>query len=583
MGSSYKSRSIAVNGQECVNFYLEYVGIVAQIPDTVYGARQKAKSPMALYPTPGLLAFNMAEGLPGIVRCLYTTSTGRMFSVTGDKLVEYSIYGQKTIRGQLKTREGIVSMADCGNGPGRGYGLCIVDGQFGYNYNLTNNLFAQITDTSFPRASVVIFMSGFFIVNQLNSQNFWFSQLYDCMDWSDLQENYVISASIPLQTGLLTVILTDATGQPVLNSDTITAGMYCTISSNNAFLSGTTQVYDPTTGQLQISITQFGGAGTSTVWTVSLYEGSTRFYAAEGTPDNLKTLATIRNELWLIGDISTEIWYVPVGGDPNNPFTRSRGAFINNGTVASNSVVTNGNNLFWLGSSAAGHGQVWMTNNYQPIKISTNSIDHEIESLPNIQDAQAFCYTQEGHEFYVLSFTEGNKTFVFDISTNEWHERAYWNAAKGEYTRYLPNNHCLFNGVNYVGDYRNNNIYSLDLNTFTDNGDIVRRVRTGPHIHQDRQRLYFREFEIDIERGVGLDGNDPNKDNPMAFLTWSDDGGFTWSNEYWNKLGARGEYKNRLHWHRLGYSRDRVFRLVVTDPVKCVLIAARADIQLERA
>jgi hypothetical protein len=134
-----------------------------------------------------------------------------------------------------------------------------------------------------------------------------------------------------------------------------------------------------------------------------------------------------------------------------------------------------------------------------------------------------------------------------------------------------------------VGDYRNNNIYSLDLNTFTDNGDIVRRVRTGPHIHQDRQRLYFREFEIDIERGVGLDGNDPNKDNPMAFLTWSDDGGFTWSNENWNKLGARGEYKNRLHWHRLGYSRDRVFRLVVTDPIKCVLIAARADIQLERA
>jgi hypothetical protein len=648
IGGTGKSRSSAVDGQDTVNYYLEFN------PVSIDGVNAKASC--VLFPTPGLLPFYVNPNTPvatplsygsnypygksiyidataavptvsGVVRCLYTTSTGRMFSVTGNQLIEYSQYGQKTIRGQLKTTTGTVSMTDCGNGSQRGYGLCIVDGQYGYNYNLTNNIFEQIKDVAFPKASIVVFYNGYFIVNELNSARFWFSQLYDCLDWSDLQAQYNITQQISLQTGLLTVILATSTivnagsfdvsttytivtvgttdftlvgakdnnigtiftasgpgsgtgtasFNPLINA-TIDANSPCTLVSPNAYLSGVVQVFNPSTGVLQINITSFGGTGSSSSWTINIFvAGSTRFYTAEGTPDNLKTIATIRNELWLIGDISTEVWYM--SNTVGNPFVRSN-AFINNGTVASDSVVTNGNNLFWLGSSAAGHGQVWMTNNYQPIKISTNSIDHDIESLPNIQDAQGFCYTQEGHEFYVLSFNAGNKTLVYDLSTQEWHERAYWDSSKAKFERYLPNTHCLFSGVNYVGDYRNSNIYSLDLNTYTDNGNIVRRVRTGPHVHDDRRRLYFREFEIDIERGVGVDGIDTSS-NPMAFLTWSDDGGFTWSNEYWGKLGGRGEYLTRLHWHRLGHSRDRIFRLVVTDPVKVVLISARADVTVE--
>ena len=121
-----------------------------------------------------------------------------------------------------------------------------------------------------------------------------------------------------------------------------------------------------------------------------------------------------------------------------------------------------------------------MTNGYQPVKVSTNSIDHMIENLPNIQDAVGLCYTQEGHDFYMISFPTGNKTYCYDISTTEWHERAYWNAPAGKFERFLGNKAAVFNGVPYVADYRNGNIYSLDLNVYTDNGQIVRRVRTGP-------------------------------------------------------------------------------------------------------
>lgn len=587
IGGAYKGRSSAVDGQETINFYLEYFANIkfsSMTSTTLFsGAAETTKSQKVLYPTPGLTLFTTSKA-SGTIRGtgLYTTSTGRMFGVIGSQLSEFTTQGTEIFRGTLKTSQGPVSMADCGDGAGRGFGLCIVDGQYGYNFNLTNNSFEQIVDPAFVAASKVIFMNGYFVINELTSSRFRYSQLYDCLDWSDVNETWTVNATIPLQLGILNVVLLDSNGNPAIGLITdISAGSYITLTSANAYLQGTAQAFDTTTAILTLNVTSFGGNSNATLWTANIFTGSLRFYTKEGTSDYLRTIATIRGELWLIGDQSIEVWYNPAGATDDNPFMKIHGAFINNGTVAPYSVYNNGNNLFWLGSSVAGHGRIWMSNSYQPGAISTNSIDHIIESLPNIADAQAFTYTQEGHEFYVISFVEGNKTLVYDTSTGEWHERAYFNKNLGQFERYLPSCHCLFNDVNYVGDYRNGNIYALDLNNYTDNGDIVRRVRTGPHIHNDRKRIFFKEFEIDIERGIGT--NSGQGEDPQAFLQWSDDGGFTWSNEYWGRFGGRGQYKTRLHWHRLGYSRDRVFRLTVSDPVKVVLIGARGDISIENA
>jgi hypothetical protein len=61
---------------------------------------------------------------------------------------------------------------------------------------------------------------------------------------------------------------------------------------------------------------------------------------------------------------------------------------------------------------------------------------------------------------------------------------------------------------------------------------------------------------------------------PYASLSWSDDGGHTWSNDYLASMGAIGKYITRLVWRRLGYSRDRVFRLAISESAKKVLIGA---------
>jgi len=88
------------------------------------------------------------------------------------------------------------------------------------------------------------------------------------------------------------------------------------------------------------------------------------------------------------------------------------------------------------------------------------------------------------------------------------------------------------------------------------------------------------EFQIQFQPGVGLTGitqplnNEVVGANPQAMLRWSNDGGSTWSNEHWTSIGQIGQYKNRAIWRRLGWSRDRVFEVVVTDPINAVIISA---------
>ena len=84
--------------------------------------------------------------------------------------------------------------------------------------------------------------------------------------------------------------------------------------------------------------------------------------------------------------------------------------------------------------------------------------------------------------------------------------------------------------------------------------------------------MYHHDLQLDIEAGVGLDAGVTPGATPQLMLQWSDDGGHTWSHEHWVVAGPIGEYRYRALWRRLGRSRDRVYRIRQTDPVKTAWI-----------
>ena len=84
-------------------------------------------------------------------------------------------------------------------------------------------------------------------------------------------------------------------------------------------------------------------------------------------------------------------------------------------------------------------------------------------------------------------------------------------------------------------------------------------------------------FQVYCESGVGL--NSGQGADPQIMLTYSDDGGRTYSNELWRSLGAIGQYRTRVIWRSLGQFRQRQMRMVMTDPVRRFVIAYFADIR----
>lgn len=301
------------------------------------------------------------------------------------------------------------------------------------------------------------------------------------------------------------------------------------------------------------------------------------FADAETFPDNLESMIADNGQVWLFGGYSTEVWYN--SGDADFPFRIISGSNIEWGIKAKYSVAKVDNRLVWLANPPGGGGPVVVRNNgFNVERISTHAIEYLIGQYTTIGDAFAFSYAEEGHYFYVLTFPTGNATFVWDSATGEWHERSSSPIGVG---RYRANSYAYYIGQHIVGDYQTGNLYRMKLGVYDENGETIRseiRVKINEH----RQNyVKHKMLQVEFQTGVGLSTGQGS--DPQAMLDWSDDGGFTWSNEHWRSLGAIGNYLTRVIWRRLGMSRDRVYRLAVTDPVQRTILGASLEVEVENA
>lgn len=296
------------------------------------------------------------------------------------------------------------------------------------------------------------------------------------------------------------------------------------------------------------------------------------FATSEGSPDNVIGTLSDHRDLWVFNSQSIEIFFN--SGNADFPFERIQGAYIEHGLAAAFSIAKMNNTVFWLGRDDKGSGMVFMARGYQPQRISTHAVEQAIQGYGDISDAVAYSYQENGHHFYVLNFTEANTTWVFDTTTNLWHERAY--TSLGQFQRHRANCHAYAFSTHIVGDYETGKIYEFSSAIYSDDGNEIVRRRVAPHITDGLKRISYHCFQLDVEGGVGLDGLGQGTD-PQVMIQFSDDGGHSWSNEKWASLGKIGQTKRRALWRRLGMSRDRVFRVTISDPVKTTLIGAEID------
>lgn len=291
------------------------------------------------------------------------------------------------------------------------------------------------------------------------------------------------------------------------------------------------------------------------------------FGVPEGSPDKLISLLADHRDLLLFGSDSIELWTNT--GNADFPFEVQEGVFIERGCAAAFSPVKMDNQVYWLGEDRA----VYRLEGYLPAKVSTYAIDERIRQYERVDDAFAFTYTEDGHFFYVLTFPSGNETWIYDSAPQggAWHQRSS-NVLE---QRWRSNAYARAFGMNIIGDFDTGKLFEMSLETFTDDGNEIRRVRTTMPEHGNERPIFMSKLQVTIQSGPGtLTGQGQN---PIAALQWSDDGGRTYKAPRFREMGKIGEYARRVIWRRLGRFRNRTFKYIVTDPIRVVVIAASTE------
>jgi hypothetical protein len=299
------------------------------------------------------------------------------------------------------------------------------------------------------------------------------------------------------------------------------------------------------------------------------------FGTAEGSPDATVGIISDHREVWVFGTQSTEIWVNT--GDADALFQRSGNTFIEQGTVSGDTAQAMNNTVYWLGRGKDGQGLVFRAEGYQPRRISSHALEHAILGYETISDAFAFCYQMAGHSFYVLTFPSADATWFYDAATDLWYEWLWRDSADNLLHRHRSNCCVFFNGQHLVGDWETGEVYSLDMDTYTDAGDLIQRIRRTQTLRSEKA-LFFGPGTIDMEPAVA----NASYPDPMVMLRYSDNDGRSWSNEKQLRLGAVGEYGKRVRIPMTGSTkpgRGRVWELSMTDGVKFAVFGADVDVE----
>jgi len=579
VGQSYSMPSLNIDAQNCINWYVTH--------------DQTGKYPTALLPCPGLKVFRAGD-TEKIVRGMYVLNN-KLYAMIDDILYKINQNGQSESLGTFPTSIGNVRFV------ANDWQLMMSDGVAAYIY--------QIKDSD-PDAKVSRTKGDFFQITAASSNigdvTFTGTGISDMTTGGtysgDSDKSYIViiqSAATPDtfkwsdDNGATYTQDVTVTG----NAQTLSNGITITFTNTTGHTKDDRWDFDITVDDIfyvpliPTTIDSYGifPRQNSNIWYISddnPYDFSQintlQFARAAAFPDDLVATVAIREELWLICEQTTEIWY-DTGASPF-PFERRENVLVNYGCEAPYSLAVADNNiLFWLANNENGDRVIVMNTAYEPQIVSTEPINRAIRGYSKVDDAIGFSYQWEGHIFYTIIFPTADRTWEFDVTTKSWHERrstltnvdpATSDTRQG---RWIANCYANFAGKRLVGDFQSGNIYELSSETYDENGTRLICERTGQHLQSNLNRLFCNSFQIDVQAATGLVSGQGS--DPQLMLTVSRDGGHHFGNERWRSAGKVGEYRHRAKWNRLGQARNFTFRLRISDPVYRVVLGAVADME----
>lgn len=529
VGGAYEAGSVTQDTQQLINYYPEID------PTKEAGSR----GVIALYPTPGLNMLVQLDAVSEVRGCHVLAGYGNSIVACGNILYNVTSAFSPTRIGTLLTSTGTVSITD------NGLAVYLADGSNRYFYPIQSCVFnGTISSTTLT-------------VNSL-TQSF----VYIGMPITGVG----VTAGTVITAG-------SGTSWTVNNSQTVgpvaMTGAQTLITVTDGAFNGA-NIVDVTDNYIVYNSPNSNQWGCTNV--SSIVSGGLNFASALSAPGNLTGLICDHRQVYLLGEYTTEIWS-DVGSFPF-PFQCIPGSTIQHGCNAIGSLARFSEGFCFLAQDRRGHATVLMIQGYQSQRISTHAIETSINSYTVTADAKAYVYADNGHEFYVVTFPTADKTWVFDMASNMWHERVSRDE-NNIFHRHRSNCMMYFSNKIIVGDYQNGQLYEMTTSALTDNGTPIIRRRRCQHLTKDLKRIFYSSLQIQFQPGTALQSGQGS--DPSCIVRWSDDGGNTFGNDHIVKIGQAGRYKNRAIVRRLGYARDRVYEVDMTDPIYAPIISANLE------
>jgi hypothetical protein len=315
---------------------------------------------------------------------------------------------------------------------------------------------------------------------------------------------------------------------------------------------------------------QTGNFYTTTSGVVTPFD-STYAAAKEGWNDRLVCAACLHDNIWLLGNTTTEIWFN--AGGTAFPFARMPNSVLQQGCTAAFSVTIADNAIYWISQDRWGRNLCMRGEGYNARRVSTFAVEDEWSKYSTLADAVGMSYQLGGHENICWFFPSGNAWWAYDASTQMWHKRTYGDLV----TPWLPFCMAGWSTIAYTGypnavlagDRTGPRILEVSRNAYTDEGTPIIRQRSWMHSQQDDgQRIHHARFSCSMT-GAAMTPD-------TIDLDWSDDAGQTYGTPV--PQTTDNQTNGQYQWRRLGYARDRVYRLTWSGNGECALNGAYIDI-----
>jgi hypothetical protein len=357
--------------------------------------------------------------------------------------------------------------------------------------------------------------------------------------------------------GTIMVIVTNGNGEYTYDGATLSSVTLGQNPSNVEYLNSRF-LYDDDDGRVAVS----------SVALTTIPAGN--YFSPESAPDPLVRSFVFNQFVYLFGENSIEPWQNVTSGTP--PFQRMNGAIVENlGLIGKDAIASTEKAIYFVSDD----GDAQQLQGFQPTQISTVAVNNEWRQY-TLTDAIVQTVRILSLDFVIFSFPTSGKTWGYVEQYGLWFELET-GVAGG---RWLGNTLIEAYGKRLVADYATGNIYELNPDTYTDNALTTVRERifrplAGEQLGKPRQWYQMTELGLAVETGVG--GLEERE--PLIAISFSVDGGRTWSNDRFKQLGQAGEYLPDVSINTNQHFKDLTVRLRYTEPNKFSLYSAYIDIR----